>query len=331
MIISRTPLRVSFFGGGTDYPEWYKENQGSVISTSINKYSFISVRYLPPFFEFKHRIRYYLQEEVNSLDEIKHPSVRECARYLGIKKGIEVVHNADLPARSGLGSSSSFTVGMLNALSSLQNKMIAKRDLALKAIHIEQDIIEENVGSQDQVAAAFGGLNLVRFSGNQQIEVDPIIMDKDRLNLLQDHLLLCFTGFARTASDIAEKQINMTNQRASELHEMNALTNEAFKILISEDEPIENFGKLLNEQWKIKRLMTDQITNDRIDDIYEAGIRGGAIGGKLLGAGSGGFMLFFTPPGDQERMKKQLGNKLFVPFRFDFTGSKIVYYSHDEH
>ena len=278
MIISRTPLRVSFFGGGTDYPEWYKENQGAVISTSINKYSFISARYLPPFFEFKHRIRYYLQEEVNSLDEIKHPSVRECARFLGIDKGIEVVHNADLPARSGLGSSSAFTVGILNALSSLKNKMIAKRELALKAIHIEQDIIKENVGSQDQVAAAFGGLNLVRFSGNQEIEVDPIIMDKDRLNFLQDHLLLCFTGFARTASDVAEKQINMTTQRAKELHDMNALTNEAFNMLISENEPIENFGKLLNEQWKIKRLMSDQITNDRIDDIYEAGINGGAIG-----------------------------------------------------
>lgn len=329
MIISRTPLRLSFFGGGTDYPVWYRDNPGAVISASINKYSFISVRYLPPFFDYKHRIRYYQNEEVDSIDQIKHPSVRECAKLLGIDKGLEIVHTADLPARSGLGSSSAFTVGMLNALSSLQSKMIAKRELAVKAINIEQNIIGEHVGSQDQVASAFGGFNFIRFNRRQEIEVDPIIIPEHRLIELQDHLLLCFTGFARTASDIAKRQIELTEKKHNELHEMNSITQNAFDILVDEKEPIANFGKLLSDQWNVKKTMTDKISNRKINDIYDAGIEGGAIGGKLLGAGSGGFMLFFVKPELHEKVKAHIGEKLFVPFRFDYTGSKIIYHSHE--
>ena len=204
MIISRTPFRISFFGGGTDYPVWYKKHGGCVISTTINKYSFITARYLPPFFNYKYRIRYYNHEETQTVGEIKHPSVRECAKYLEINKGLEIVHNADLPAQSGLGSSSTFTVGLLNTLHALQNYMPTKRELALSAIHVEQNLIGESVGSQDQTAAAFGGLNKISFNNVQVIDVDPIIISNERRTELQDNLMLFFTGFARSASNVAK-------------------------------------------------------------------------------------------------------------------------------
>lgn len=331
MIITRTPLRISFFGGGTDYPLWYEKNTGIVLSATINKYSFISIRHLPPFFEYKHRIRYFQHEEIKSINEIKHPSVRHCMAFLKIKKGVDLVHNADLPARSGLGSSSSFTVGLLNAIFALQNKMIAKRDLALKAIHVEQDLIGETVGSQDQTAAAFGGLNLIRFGGQRNIEVDPVVLPGRKLYDFQEHLLLCFTGFARTASDIAEAQVDNIKNKAADLRLMMELANHSVEILTDDKIQIEDFGKLLNEQWQIKRGLSDVITTPEIDSIYQAGIEAGAIGGKLLGAGSGGFMLFFAKPENHEKIKNKLGKKRFVPFRFDFTGSKVVYFSQEEH
>ena len=213
MIISRTPFRISFFGGGTDYPVWYREHGGSVISTTINKYCFITARYLPPFFEFKNRIRYYQHEETQTTDEIQHPSVRECSKFLNFENGLEIVHNADLPAQSGLGSSSTFTVGLLNALYGLKNYMPTKRELALDAIHIEQNLIGESVGSQDQTAAAFGGLNKISFSQKDIIDVDSLIISNERRNELQNNLMLFFTGFSRTASDIAKKQIELTSQK----------------------------------------------------------------------------------------------------------------------
>lgn len=330
MIITRTPFRISFFGGGTDYPVWYRENGGIVLNASINKYSFISLRHLPPFFDFKHRIRYYQHEEVHSIDEIKHPSVRHCAAYVGVEKGVDIVHNADLPARSGLGSSSSFTVGLLNAFFALQNKMIAKRDLALKTLHVEQDLIGETVGSQDQVAAAFGGLNITRFGGQTEIEVDPVILPAGRLAEFQDHLLLCFTGFARTASDVAKAQVANTKNKAADLRQMMDIANHAVEQLTDEKTPLDEFGKLLNEQWRIKRNLSSMITTPAIDAIYEAGMEAGAIGGKLLGAGSGGFILFFAKPEYHDQIKAKIGNKRFVPFRFDYTGSKVVYYSQEE-
>jgi len=328
MIISRTPFRISFFGGGTDYPVWYEKNEGLVLSATINKYCFITARYLPPFFEYKHRIRYYQHEEAQSLEEIKHPSVRECARYLKIDKGLEIVHNADLPAQSGLGSSSTFTVGLLNALYALQNYMPTKRELALKAIHIEQDLIGESVGSQDQTSAAFGGLNKITFNGAKSIDIEPVIISNDRLTDLQDNLMLFFTGFSRNASEIAKKQIEVTSQKNIELNEMVQICREGISLLIDKKESLDAFGNLLNEQWKLKRSLTSKISNEKIDKIYSTGINAGALGGKLLGAGGGGFILFYVPKNKQKSVKNALKSKLFVPFRFEFTGSKIIYYSH---
>jgi D-glycero-alpha-D-manno-heptose-7-phosphate kinase len=328
MIISRTPFRISFFGGGTDYPVWYKNHGGCVISATINKYCFITARYLPPFFNYKYRIRYYMHEEVENLESIKHPSVRECSKFLKIDKGIEIVHNADLPAQSGLGSSSTFTVGLLNSLHALQNYMPTKRELAQQAIHIEQDLIGESVGSQDQTAAAFGGLNKINFNGVRNIDVEPIIISKERRTLLQDNLMLFFTGFARTASDIAKKQIEVTSQKEREMNSMMDLCNEGLFRLTDTKQSIDEFGKLLNDQWRIKRGLTNKISNPEIDAIYTAGINAGALGGKLLGAGGGGFMLFYVPKEKQKAVREALKSKLYVPFRFEFTGSKIIYYSH---
>lgn len=327
MIISRTPFRVSFFGGGTDYPIWYKEHGGMVISAAIDKYCYVNLRVLPPFFKYKHRLRYFKREEVDTIEQIQHPSVRECLKYLKITKNIELVHHADLPAQSGLGSSSTFTVGMLKAAYTLVNQMPSKYKLAQEAIEIEQNIIGESVGSQDQTIAAFGGFNRINFGGFREIDVNPLIISPKKMKNLQDHLMLFFTGFSRSASDIAQKQIEITNNKVTELNTMMDLCKEAENLLISSDNGFLDWGVLLNEQWKIKRSITDFITNSEIDSIYEKGIKAGAKGGKLLGAGGGGFMLFFVEPNKQKQVKKSLKDILHVPMRFDFSGSQIVYYS----
>lgn len=329
MIISRTPTRISFFGGGTDYPVWYLENGGMVLSTTINKYSYITVRYLPKIFNYKFRIRYFKTEETQSLDEIKHPSVRECARRLGIVDGFEVIHYADLPAGTGLGSSSTFTVGMLHSFYSLLNYMPTKRELALEAINIEQEVIGESVGSQDQIAAAFGGFNKITFGGINKFDVDPIILERDRLSELHRKLLLCFTGFSRSASDIARHQILETPSKVRELGIMEELTKEAFDVLRSPFRDLSDFGKLLDENWKVKRSLTPQISNSVIDQIYRTALSNGAIGGKILGAGGGGFMLLFADESKHQLIRSALSNIEFVPFRFEETGSKIVYFSHE--
>lgn len=326
MVISRTPFRISFFGGGTDYPIWYEENGGAVLSTTINKYCYITTRYLPPFFDYKYRIRYTLREETQSVSEIKHPSVRECLKFLNINRGIEMVHTADIPALSGIGSSSAFTVGFLNSLYALKGQIITKRQLALDAIHVEQDLIKENVGSQDQTVVAFGGFNKIDFGGKRKISVQPISIGQEKLNLLQNHLMLFFTGFSRNASDIAGEQIKKTPSKQQELRVMREMVDEAVNILNSGSDKIEDFGKLLHETWKIKRSLTDRISNDRIDNIYETGLQAGALGGKLCGAGGGGFILFFVPPEKQDNVKKSL-NLLYVPFRFENLGSQIIFHN----
>ena len=326
MIISRTPFRVSFFGGGTDYPVWYRENGGAVISTSINKYCYINCRYLPPFFPYNYRIRYTKSELTQTVDEIVHPSVRECLKFVEIKKGVEIQHNADLPAMSGLGSSSTFTVGLLHALYSLKGQITNKQQLALDAVHVEQDLIRENVGSQDQVCAAFGGFNKITFDGSHNILVQPITVSNRKLNLLQDHLLLLYTGFQRMASEIVGEQIEKTPARQVELKTMMELVDQSLKVLNRDTEDLEDFGKLLHEQWLVKRSLTDLISNPVIDEMYEAGRRAGAIGGKLLGAGGGGFLLFFVRPELHTRVREALPHLLHVPFRFENLGSQIIYY-----
>lgn len=327
MIICRTPFRISFFGGGTDYPAWYENHGGAVLSTTINKFCYITLRYLPEFFEYKHRIRYYQKEEVNTIDEIQHPSVRECLKFMAIEKGVEVVHYADLPALSGLGSSSTFTVCLLHAIYTLKHAMPTKRDLALNAIEIEQNRIKESVGSQDQTAAAFGGFNYIRFNHSSIIDVQPVVISNERLDELQSHTMLFFTGFSRLACEVAQEQIKNIEQNKINLDEMSTLTNEALKILYSKSD-LSEFGRLLNVQWQMKRTLTNFITNTDIDQIYNTGIKAGALGGKLLGAGGGGFMLFFVEPEKQEQVKKALADYLYVPVRFDFTGSQIIYYAH---
>lgn len=328
MIICRTPLRISFFGGGTDYPVWYNQHGGLVLSATINKYNFLTVRELPPFFPFNYRIRYHLKEETRSIDEVQHPAVRECVKYLDFKAPLDIVHSSDLPARSGLGSSSSFSVGLLHALQSLRHYMPTKRELALQALHVEQERIKEAVGSQDQVAAAFGGLNVIRFHRANQFDVDPVIISRDRLSELEGRLLLCFTGFARTASDVAKEQIAATPDRTKELTEMTQLCERAISYLQTAEASLDRFGELLNQQWVLKRSLTASISNPIIDEIYSRGLRGGAIGAKLLGAGGGGFMLFYAPPEAHAGIRAALAEYLFVPFRFEFTGSKVVYFDH---
>ena len=329
MIICRTPTRISFFGGGTDYPIWYEKNGGSVISTTINKYSYITVRYLPKFFDYRYRIRYYKTEEVNAISEILHPSVRECAKFIGIEEGFEMAHNSDLPAGSGLGSSSTFTVGMLHSLYALKSYMPTKRELATNALHVEQDLIGEAVGSQDQIAASWGGFNKISFGSDRKFEVDPIILSMDRIKQLQDNLLLCFTGYARSAPEIAKIQISETPSKNRELRDMQSLTKDAFELLKNSSADIDEFGQLLNTQWKIKKSLSDKITNSKLDEIYNTGIKNGAIGGKILGAGGGGFMLFYANKERHRQIIDSLSSKLFVPFRFDNSGSKIIYYSHE--
>ena len=328
MIICRTPLRISFFGGGTDYPAWYRENGGGVLGTTINKYSYITLRYLPPFFNYKYKIRYYKNEEVSSVDQIQHPSVRECLRYLKINEGIELVHTADLPAQSGLGSSSTFTVGLLNALYALKTSMVTKRQLALEAIKIEQDIIGEAVGSQDQTAASFGGLNYISFDSQRTFEVSPIIIPSARTNALQESLILVFTGFARTASEFAAAQIKLIKDRTRELKLMTDLCAEALDVLCNVNLSLDEFGRLLGLQWDLKKSLSSLVSNEDLDRIYSLALANGALGGKLLGAGGGGFMLFYVPKNEQSRCKEALKDFLTVPFLFESTGSKIVYYSH---
>jgi D-glycero-alpha-D-manno-heptose-7-phosphate kinase len=330
MIISRTPFRISFFGGGTDYPVWYKHNGGTVLNTTINKYCYISCRFLPPFFEYKYRVRYSLREEVQKLSEIKHPSVRECLSYMRIDQGIEMVHTSDLPARSGIGSSSAFTVGFLNALYALSGRMVGKRNLAAGAIYVEQDILGENVGSQDQVAAAFGGLNKVEFNGKENFLVQPVTIDQKKITELQNHLMLFFTGFQRTASEVACEQIQNTSEKTAELRTMKQMVDEAVDILNSPERSIEDFGKLLNESWKLKRGLSSRVTTSEIDRMYDTALEAGAIGGKLCGAGGGGFMLLFVPPRKQRLVRQALKQLLHVPFRFETLGSQIILYASEE-
>lgn len=326
MIISRTPFRISFFGGGTDYPVWYNEHGGAVLATTINKYSYITCRYLPPFFDHKYRIVYSKNETTQNISEIQHPSVKATLGHMGIDRGVEIHHDGDLPARTGLGSSSSFTVGLTHALYALKGKMATKRQLALDAIHIEQELLRENVGAQDQTSAAFGGFNKIDFGGDQLIQIQPITIHQRKCSQLQDHLMLFFTGFSRFASNIAGEQIKKTPDKQTELYRMQEMVDEAIGILNGGDSDISDFGKLLHESWTLKRSLTDKISTPQVDAIYSDALEAGALGGKLLGAGGGGFILFFVEPEKQQAVKEKLKNLLYVPFRFESLGSQIIYY-----
>lgn len=325
MIISRTPYRISFFGGGTDYPAWYNEHGGAVLATSINRYCYITCRYLPPFFEHKHRVVYSRTELVNSIDKIKHPSVRECLRYLQISNGVEIHHDGDLPKYSGLGTSSAFTVGLLHTLHALRGEMTDPLQLAEEAIHIERDLCGDNVGSQDQVTTAFGGLNMINFMPSRRITVRPVTLAAQRISHLQNHLLLCYTGVSRTASKIAAEQIRNVPKKTKELNAMQNMVEEGIRIL-TDSKDIREFGKLLHEAWQLKRSLSNSVSNDQIDAIYKKAFAAGAIGGKLCGAGGGGFVLFFVEPDKQASVITALAQYLFVPFEFEWQGSQIIFF-----
>jgi D-glycero-alpha-D-manno-heptose-7-phosphate kinase len=326
MIISRTPFRISFFGGGTDYPARYREHGGSVLATTIDKYCYISCRYLPPFFDYKHRVVYSKIENANEIGDIVHPSVRATFGYMKVKSGREIHHDGDLPARTGLGSSSSFTVGLLHSLYAQRGVMPTKMQLAREAIHIEQNIIKESVGSQDQVSASFGGFNLIRFETDDTIQVSPIIISRERLDELQSSIMLYFTGFSRYSSDIAGDKIKNIPKKEQDLSTMHDMVSEALDILNHKDRDIGDFGKLLNESWNLKRGLSNKVSNNHIDDIYEAAMKAGALGGKLLGAGGGGFIIFFARTQEQPRIAEKLKHLLRVPFSFENQGSQIIVY-----
>lgn len=325
MIISRTPFRVSFFGGGTDYPVWFKENGGAVLATTINKYCYISCRHLPPFFEHKHRIVYSKIEMVKTNDEIIHPVVRAVLNFMNIKDGLEIHHDGDLPARTGLGSSSAFTVGMLHTLYALRGIMPTKKRLANEAIHIERDVLQEHVGSQDQVLAAVGGFNKIEFLSDHDFMQTPIIIGLERLQELQSHLMLFYTGISRYASHVAQKKIENIPNRKKELTVMRQMVDEALEILTS-NASMTDFGKLLHESWQLKKSLSDGVSTPHVDEMYEAAISAGATGGKLLGAGGGGFMLIFASPDKQPAIMQRLKDYFCIPFKFDEQGSQIVVY-----
>jgi len=300
-----------------------------VLNTTIDKYCYINCRFLPPFFGYKYRIRYSLREEKCDITQIKHPTVRECLKFMRIEQGIEMVHTSDLPARSGIGSSSAFTVGFLNALYALSGRMVGKRRLASNAIYVEQDVVGESVGSQDQVAAAFGGVNRIEFNGKENFLVQPVTLNQRRITELQNHLMFFFTGFSRTASEIACEQIQNTAAKTAELRRMREMVDEAVNIL-NNGSDIEGFGELLDESWRLKRSLSSRVSTDTIDTMYETALKAGAIGGKLCGAGGGGFMLLFVPPRKQRHVRKALNNLLHVPFNFETLGSQIIVYSHQD-
>lgn len=329
MIISRTPFRISFFGGGTDYPHWYRIHGGSVLSTTINKYCYLSCRYLPPFFEHRIRVVYSKIESCQSVEEIEHPSVREVLQYLEIERGVEIHHDGDLPARSGMGSSSAFTVGLLHAMYALKGQIASKRQLALESISLEQEYLKEVVGSQDQVQAAYGGFNHITFMPSGDISVRPMTLPPERIVDLNDHLMLFYTGIKRTSSDIAKTYIHDVPGKKQQLRLLGDMVNEALSILSSGQE-ITAFGELLHEAWQVKRNLGERVSNNHIEEIYLAARDAGAIGGKLMGAGGGGFMVLFVQPHLQSRVREALKNLLYVPFKFDFTGSQIIFVDHEE-
>ncbi len=327
MIISRTPHRISFFGGGTDYPDYYLKHGGKVLGAAIDKYCYLSVRRLPPFFEHKHRIVYSKMENVNTIDEIVHPAVRETLKYLNVNSGVSVHHDGDIPARSGMGSSSSFTVGLLNTMYAIEGKRVSKEELTKEAIYVEQELIRENVGSQDQAFAAHGGFNLIEFPTSGEISVVPVIVKPSRLKHLENSLMLVFTGISRMASVVAGDKIKNIPNNKGYLAQMKNLVDDAYRIITTPNKNLCEFGELLNETWKLKKKLSNEVTNPQIEELYDIVIKNGGVGGKLCGAGGGGFMLFFVGPENKTKVIEALKNYLHVPFHFDFDGSKIIFYN----
>ena len=323
MIISRTPYRISFFGGGTDYPEWYKKFGGEVISTSINKYVYISVRNLPKFFKHKYRISYSRDEQVQKIDDIKHKPVREILKYYKINDGIEVHYDGDIPARTGVGSSSAFVVGFLNAIMQLKKININKYDLSKKSIFLETKVLNEVVGSQDQVACAHGGFNNIIFKKNGSFLVKKIKINRKEKIKLENSLFLVYSKIQRTAEIVAKSFVeNLTETKIKEMEMINSLLKDAKEILKSKR--LDYFGELLHESWMAKRSLSNKVSNNKIDDLYNYALNSGAEGGKLLGAGGGGFFVFYVKRNNHKKFINKMKKTLILPFQFDETGSNII-------
>ncbi len=325
MIITKTPFRMSFFGGGTDMPSFFIKYGGAVISTTFDKYAYVNVRHLPPFMPYYSELCYSRFERVKDLKEIEHPAIREAMRMLDIHE-IRLTYEGDLPARTGLGTSSTFAVGMLNAFYALKGKYVGKRKLAEDAIYLERELCRENGGWQDQIAASYGGLNRIDFSNND-FKVRPIIIHPDRKNLLNDSLMLFFTGVSRFSSEVQKDTMSKQKDKTAQLKEMLSLVNDAQGILENKHSDLNEFGRLLHHTWELKRMTGGKISNSAIDSLYNRGLKAGALGGKLLGAGGGGFLLFYVEPDKRENLQKELDELMYVPFRFEDEGTSIVHYN----
>lgn len=325
MIISRTPFRISFFGGGTDYPAWYEKHGGAVLAAAINHYCYLTCRYLPPFFAHRYRIAYSQMENTSTIEEIKHPAVRACLQHMNITEGLEIHHDSDLPKQSGLGSSSSFAVGLLHVLHRLAGRPTTPMELAQEAIHVERNLCKENVGSQDQVSAALGGLNKIDFHRDGTIQAAPLNLSSNRLTQFADHMMLYFTGFSRFASEVVVEQLNNIPAKEKELHAMRRMVDDATAILKNPASDLRHFGDLMHESWLLKRSLSSRISTPAIDSLYQTARAHGARGGKICGAGGGGFMLLFVEPAKQAGVAGALQEYLRVPFNFDFNGTQVIF------
>ncbi|MCX6355924.1 MAG: kinase [Candidatus Aureabacteria bacterium] len=329
MIISRTPFRISFFGGGTDYPSWFRVHGGAVLASAINKYCYISCRYLPPFFSHKSRIVWSRIELCRDNRHIIHPAAREVLKHLHIDRGVEIHHEGDIPARSGMGSSSAFTVGLLHALYALKGAMPAREVLARESIFIEREILKETVGVQDQILAAYGGFKHITISQSDDYVLRPMTLPSERIEELNSHLMLFYTGIVRTASKVAQSYVPTLTSRENVLKRICEMVDEGIAILNGRDDII-SFGKLLHEYWRLKSSLSAKISNKYINEIYESAISSGAIGGKVTGAGGGGFILLFAPPPAQKKIREKLKRLLYVPFKFESSGSRIIFFEPEE-
>lgn len=329
MIITRTPFRMSFFGGGTDMESFFREHGGAVISTTFDKYCYVNVRHLPRFFDYTNELVYSRMERVKSIAEIEHPAIRNAMQMLDMHE-LRLSYEADLPARSGLGTSSSFAVGMLNAFYALKGKYANKKRLSEDAIHLERVLCNEAGGWQDQIAAAYGGLNRINFNA-EGFTVQPIIISPARKQSLNDHLMLFFTGFTRFSAEMQNANNVTAKSKNAQLMEMLGLVDEAERVLEDADADLDDFGRLLDHTWRLKRQTGSKISTGSIDELYEKGIKAGALGGKLLGAGGGGFLLFYVEPEKQPQVRKALKDLLYVPFRFENEGSIILHYDPEQY
>lgn len=325
MIITKTPFRMSFFGGGTDMEEFFNEYGGAVLSTTFDKYCYVNVRHLPRFFEYENELTYSKVEKTKKVDEIQHPAIRNAMKMLDMHE-IRLTYEADLPARSGLGTSSSFAVGMLNAFYALKGKYADKKKLADDAIYLERVLCNEAGGWQDQIAAAYGGLNRINFNADGY-EVLPIIISPERKKQLNNNLMMFFTGFTRFSSEVQKANASDKKDKTIQLKEMLSLVDEAEQILTNKNVDLNEFGRLLDHTWKLKRQTGAAVSTDNIDILYDKGIKAGALGGKLLGAGGGGFLVFYVEPEHQKQVKEAMSELLYVPFEFENGGTRVIHYT----